>query len=101
MTGPSLSGNLRGLILGILTIGLLGLYAWLVFAMICTALAAGHEPTERVSYLITTLQSLVSALVIAVLAISPPKGPVRLSFLGVGDDGDAGAQWIAVLYVLV
>jgi hypothetical protein len=104
--------NIRAWILSFLTIGLLCLYVWAALTMIHTAWACNQpNPTltsdqcvvsQRLATLTTTLQGLVSAVVITVLAISPANGSINLVPFGVASkDGDQplAATILALAYV--
>lgn len=85
--------NAKAFVLLFITIGLLGLYAWSTFHIMRSALLCNGgsppptglicEVSQRLATLTTTLQSLVSAVVITVLAISPAKGPLNLLHFGI------------------
>lgn len=111
-TGLSL--NSRTWILAFFTVGLLCLYVWSIFDMIHSALACNFRfgvpippecrVTERLATLTTTLQSLISAIVISVLAISPAKGPLNLSHFGITANASQQAiiaSYLALAYVAI
>lgn len=87
-----------------LTFLMLCLYAFFVGWIIYSAVACKGctPPTERLSSSVTTLQSLVSSLVIAILAISPPKGGLYVPFVSrFLERSNTLVQWMAGGYLIV
>ncbi len=97
----------RTAVLGLLSALMLVLYAWLVTKLamgahqcvgVTQASACTFEVTQRFALALNPVQSLVSALVISVLAISKPGQKLNLRFLG------ETAGWVdslAMAYVVV
>ncbi|WP_250501739.1 hypothetical protein [Caballeronia sp. AZ7_KS35] len=85
-TAPKIPPTARNAILAVITISLLILYAFAVATLVNDALCADGrgncrtigQPTE----LIATLQSVVSAIIIAVLAVTPSKSLPNLARFG-------------------
>jgi len=91
--------NFKTTILALLTILMLALYAGLVVSLIFQA-ANCHgtcEVEQRTIFAVNSVQSLVSALVISVLAISKSEHSLNLQFLGIASPQ---AEKVAIAYVL-
>lgn len=78
--------NFKTTVLAILTFLMLVLYAALVGSIVFKAYQCGGncaDITQRTSIALNTVQSLVSALVISVLAITKPGHPLTAKFMGI------------------
>jgi hypothetical protein len=114
--------SMRTIALVILATTLLLLYAWLAQQLISAALSCNQAAvgnisriaeslttpvcnvTLRVSTLVHTLQGLVSAVVIAVLATTPPNAPFNLKFFGMDSAPSIAsnfAQCLALAYLVI
>ena len=102
---------MRSLVLALLAICMLLLYAYMIGFLVEHAITCTKDIPKcefsisaRLSTVLHTLQGLVSAIVIAILALTPPKQRLNLELFGV----PAGAgvaldivQLVAVAYLLV
>lgn len=94
--------DLRAAILALLTIALLALYVFLVWRVVHLALENLTVIPSRTSEILSTVQGLVSTLVVSVLAVSVPGKPLNLDFMhDAGGEITTAAQWIAILYIFV
>lgn len=96
--------NFKNIIVALLTFLMLALYVYLVTTLLVDAHSCAGDatkcvdPDSRIAFSLNTVQGLVSALVISVLAISKPGQGLNLGFVG---GSSLLVNWLAALYVLV
>jgi hypothetical protein len=83
---------------GIVTVLLLGLYVYAISVLVATP---DMEPTQQVGTILSLVGGLVSALVVAVLAVTKPGERLASVFVKAGDSGGGAVNIVTWAYVFV
>ena len=83
---------------GIIAVLLLGLYAYAISVLVA---APDMEPTPQVGTILGLVGGLVSALVVAVLAVTKPSERLASLFVGAGEPGDGAVTVVTWAYLFV
>ncbi len=83
---------------GIIAVLLLVLYAYSISVLVATP---DTEPTPQVGTILSLVGGLVSALVVAVLAVTKPSERLASLFVDAGDVGDGAVTVVTWAYLFV